>query len=135
MLVYTLHHDSVCFDNSVSQGPYTPLSLLPVSLHLVLLLLIHFFLSQQKLLSFYHHFVSTFLNYSNPHSPFLSSIIVHMPRPLSNSFSTATLSLSSSTQLLGLSSRGGTSPSTHFYTMKSSSLSWAKQFSINIRIE
>ena len=74
------------------------------------------------------------ISYSLTH-PFLSSIIAHTPRPLSKSFSTAPLSLSSSIQLIWLSGRGRTSPSKHFYTLESSILSWAIQFSIKIRIE
>ena len=48
-------------DNSGSQGPYTPLSFLLVSIHLVLLTLYFKVFSQPYSLSFYQHFANTFI--------------------------------------------------------------------------
>ena len=57
-------------DNSGSQGPSTLLCLLIVSLHLVLLPLLLKLLYPHYSLSFYQHFVHTFINSSIQHSPF-----------------------------------------------------------------
>ena len=60
--------------------------------------------------------------------PFYSSIIIHMHRILSMSFSSATLIPHSSTQLLGLPGRGRAFPFTHFNTLWPSSVSWTSAF-------
>ena len=62
-------------DNAGSQGPYTPLSFLWVSLHLVLLLLFFNLLYTHFSLSFRQHFANTFTLSSILHSPFFSIIL------------------------------------------------------------
>ena len=62
-------------DNAGSQGHYTPLSFLLVSLHLVLLLLFFKLLYTHFSLSFRQHFANTFTLSSILHSPFFSIIL------------------------------------------------------------
>ena len=67
------------------------------------------------------------ISYSLTH-PFFSSIIVHTHHPLSMSFSSTTLNLSSSTQLIKLAGSGRAFPFNNFGTLGSTYVSWTNAF-------